>query len=273
MLRILFLLFLPGFGHSQAVRQITRIGPGALAPYSAQSLQPLTPDQNPAYLSKIRQTQFSAGTEIPFFLSELSLSGFGASIPLKTGSFGFFASHAGSNPWQENYFSIAVGRHLGEQLSLGLRTGLVLIKGRNKAALAVTAEYGTILHISKEWHMGLHLLHPFRAGFSGSSGEKLGRSFRVGMGFDASKQVHLGGMAYIDEDASNGFIFGITYQPIPSVFTECQLNTDPGNWTFSLGLQTGKHVWKLGSTTQMLLGWSPFFQFHFFPGNKKIHEN
>lgn len=149
---------------------------------------------NPAALA--HTTTLSGGLygERRFLLQELAFYQAALCVPTPSGQFGFTGSYFGQHAHSEGSVGLAYGRRLGTKIDIGARFNYhaLMIAGYGTAS-ALYVEMGTLLHLTEQVHLGLHISNPTSAGIGKEGEEPLPVVGTAGVGYEVSQQFFVAG--------------------------------------------------------------------------------
>lgn len=204
---------------------------------------------------------FSAGVfyESRFMMSELSMKGFAAALPMEFGTFGINVNSFGFSQYGETKAGLAYAQKLGEHFSMGVQLDYFNTRiGENYGSSStVGGEIGLLAEPVKNLTVGLHLFNPTRAKLAGNLSERIPTIMRFGLSYKFSEQVFVITEAEKDVDYKTTFRGGLEYRPLPVFYIRAGATSNPGLVAMGFGVAMKKFRLDIASTFHSQLGFSP----------------
>ena len=157
--------------------------------------------ENQALLASSRHFVSGIYSERKYLLDELQYVVGTVSFPALAGGIGLQLQYFGYSVYNESNLGVSYGRQLGKWLDIGIQFNYHFLKiSGYGSAFSVNGELGIIFHLSDNLHVGLSIYNPGGSGWNGSSGEKLGASFKTGFGYVITNEFYLQLDLVKDED-------------------------------------------------------------------------
>lgn len=184
-----------------------------LSAYSTSQNDPLSFTGNQASLASLKSPGMGVFAETRFLLSQNSVYSAGASFKTSLGNIGVQVKYAGFKNFNDNNIGVAYARRLGKLADIGIQFNYYgyRIAGYGHAS-TLNFEIGTLLHLSKTLHAGVHVYNPLAANMGKHTDEKLAAVYKCGLGYDASENFFIGAEIVKEEDKPVTVIAGFQYQ-------------------------------------------------------------
>lgn len=129
-----------------------------------------------------------------FLLQELAFYRAVFCVPTSSGQFGFTGIYSGYSNHHELLAGLAYGRKLGGKVDVGAQFNYQVVKiAGYGSASTVFVEAGTVLHLDKQTHIGIHVSNPTSSQLGKDTKDLLPSVYTVGVGYEVSPQVFVGG--------------------------------------------------------------------------------
>jgi len=164
----------------------------ALGAYSRQSSNCFSLSGNQAALSKASFISWGIRQEKRFNLSDNSLLEARIVIPMDWGNVGCKFSYNGFAGYRQMQIGLAYGRKLSEVVSIGVQGNYYKISIPGYVQMSTfNVEGGVLLQISSTLTVGWHINNPVKWMAAFTTKEQLPYAYRMGIGYDASKEFFL----------------------------------------------------------------------------------
>lgn len=263
---ILFILSAAFASNAQLLRRPLTAGYIGLGAYSLNHVDAFSGIANQAALAQIKNITAGVYGERRFLLSELNNYSGVIVLPTRSGNFGIKTGYAGFSDFNETQLGISYGRSLGKKLDIGVQfnyNGIRISSYGN--ASAVSAELGSVFHLTEKFHTGFHILNPVGGKFGKEQNEKLASVYTVGFGYDASKKFFISCAIEKEEDQPVNVNAGMQYKFIPQLLVRAGISSATSSvWggaglffkSFRIDITTSYHP-QLGITPGILVLFNP----------------
>jgi hypothetical protein len=184
-----------------------------LAAYSNQFTNAFSFSGNTAALASTKR--FSAGvfSERRFNLEGLAGHTAAIALPTASGNFGIRGDYFGGAAYRESAAALAYARNLGEKVAVGLQFNYFnLAAAGYGSASAINFDAGVMIRLTPQLNAGIQACNPVAATMGSEGTERMPSVYRMGLGYDVSKQVLLSAEAEKVEDQPVGINAGLQYQ-------------------------------------------------------------
>lgn len=194
--------------------------------YSQHAIDAFSFLNNQAALAKVKNAEAGVLAEKRFLLDELSAYTAALVLPTHAGNFGFRTNYYGHSDYNESVIGLAYARNLGSRMDLGVQFNYnrVLVSGYGSASV-VSAEIGTIIHVSQQLHTGIHINNPVAMKFGKNSEEKLPSVYSFGIGYEPSSKSLLNLEIVKEDDEPVTVNAGFQYRPMEQVVVRAGISS------------------------------------------------
>jgi len=214
---------------------------------------------NQAGLARVRKTELGFSYENRFLVKELGCSALALVYPVKSGTFGFSAGYFGYPMYNEGKLALAYARVFGDHLCVGLQfdyNTVRIAEGYGNRRF-ITFEAGIIADITKELTVGAHIYNPVSSKLATSCDERAPAIFSLGFSYALSGNITL--LAETEKRISEkaSFNSGLEYRIDDRFELRMGVSTGISLFSFGAGFETGSFIISIGSSYNMILGYSP----------------
>ncbi|MBS1919333.1 MAG: hypothetical protein JST17_03665 [Bacteroidetes bacterium] len=254
---ILFLVSI-FFSEAQIIRKPVAAPYIGLGAYSKRHQDIFSFTSNQAALAQINNAAVGVYGERRFMLNDLNNYSAALALPTATGNFGLKTGYFGSSGYNETQIGLAYGRKMGEKIDIGAQFNYnaIRISGYGNSS-AVSFEVGTILHITEQIHLGIHVNNPVGGKFGKDQQEKLPSVYSFGLGYDASEKFFFSAEIMKEEDQPVNVNVGIQYKLLPQLLARAGMETATSSAWAGIGLSWKSFRIDVTSTYHPQLGLSP----------------
>jgi hypothetical protein len=211
---------------------------------------------NPAGMAL--QENIAAGVyyENRFLLPELSLKSAAVIVPANFGVLGLSFNQFGYSLYNENKLGIAYARSFGPMLRIGLQLDYLSTRFGNgyEGKDNVTFELGVQSQLTETVILGVFLFNPVKARLSEFTDERLPVIMRFGLTYLMTDKLI--GIAEIEKnfDLDPSLRFGMEYALTDVFYTRAGLATNPGLFTFGVGIILNNLHLDIAASMHQVLG-------------------
>lgn len=246
------------FSEAQIIRRPVAapyIGFGA---YSKRHQDIFSFTSNQAALAQINHAAIGVYGERRFMLNDLNNYTAALAIPTSSGNFGLKTGYFGSADYNETQIGLAYARKMGEKVDIGAQFNYngIRIAGYGSSS-AVSVEVGTVLHVTEQFHMGIHVNNPVGGKFGKDRQEKLPSVYSFGLGYDASEKFFFGAEILKEEDQPVNVNAGIQYKLLPQLLARAGMETATSSAWAGIGVSWKTFRIDVTTTYHPQLGVSP----------------
>lgn len=222
---------------------------------------------NQAALAEVKKACAGIYGERRFMLKELSNYSAALALPSKLGGFGLALYYFGGSQFNTSQVGAGYGKKLGDKIDIGIQFNFngISIAGYGSSS-TISAEAGTIIHLTEKLHIGLHVYNPAGGKFGKNGSEKLASVYSTGIGYEVSDKVFISTVIGKEEDQPVNINAGLEYRFADHFFSKTGVSTATGNYFFALGLQWKSIRIDAVNSWQNALGFTPgimlLFNFH-----------
>lgn len=224
---------------------------------------------NQAAMAFVKDISIGLFTERRFMMSELSYSAGGVTLPTKSGVFGINVSYAGFDVYNEKKAGLSYARLFSKKISAGIQfdyLGTSIAEYGNGSTF--TFEAGLLVKITDKFSTGAHVFNPVRVN-SGFIDEKVPTTLKLGVSYEPSDKVWLSAEAKKNIDQSPQFCAGLEYRVIDALHLRAGFETNPGLYSFGVGINVQQLKIDLATTYHQVLGVSPQLSISYAFAKKK----
>lgn len=224
---------------------------------------------NQAAMAFIKDISIGLFTERRFMLSELGYNAGGVIIPTKSGVFGLSFNYAGFDVYNEKKAGLSYARLFTEKISGGIQIdylGTSIAEYGNGSTF--TFEAGLMVKITDKFSTGAHVFNPVRVN-SGFVEEKVPTTLKLGVSYEPGKKVWLAAEAKKNIDEPAQFCAGLEYRVIDALHLRAGFETNPGLYSFGVGINVQQLKIDLATTYHQVLGVSPQISLSYAFSKKK----
>lgn len=166
---------------------------------------------NQAALARLPQLAGGVYAERRFMQEKLNNYQVMIAVPTDRGGLGIAAHYFGAAEYNESMVGIAYARQLG-RIDLGVQFNYAMMRaaGYGGDGTAVV-EVGTLWHITDQVHVGVHVFNPYGGKYGKQGQEKMAWGYKMGLGYEVSKQVLLSAEWVKEEGRDLNVVAGVQY--------------------------------------------------------------
>lgn len=225
---------------------------------------------NPAAMAFFDQTVAGFSCQNLFQVTELNTVFAGAIVPVSIGTFGARMGYFGTGNYNEQQFSFAYSRLLGEKISAGISCDYLISKlpSEYETAKVLTGEVGLLLQPVDKLSVGFHLSNISGSKFKKYELEGLPVVFRAGATWDEDNFL-LSTQIQMDNSGNTFFSLGSEINPVENLSIRAGVsNNRQTNYSFGVGYKFSKFTSDIAFSHHPLLGFSSFVTLQFSFRNK-----
>lgn len=215
---------------------------------------------NQAGLADIEDVTIGLGYDNSFLMKELATKHLAAAIPTKkSGVFGVSLQQYGFNLYNINKIGIAYAMKLSPNFSAGIMIDYVHLQLGDiyGSTGTFTFELGAKYKLDDQWTFGVHVFNPVMSKLAEYHDERLFSTLSLGTAFKASEQLLLTAEVQKTIDHKPDLKFGLDYKIVPVVSLRTGISTNPGIYSFGLGLNLNNFIIDFSGNYHQILGFSP----------------
>lgn len=214
---------------------------------------------NQAGLAYFNTPAAGAYFENRFLVKELSLKSGGVVLPVNDGVFGIKLSYFGYSLYNESKIGVAYARKFSDYFAAGLQLNYLITSiGDDYGSKGVaTFEVGLMSKVNPNLTIGAHVFNPINAKIAEYADERIPAVFRLGAAYSFDNNILLTVEAEKETNFDPALKFGIEYMIINEIFVRGGLSTNPGEYSFGIGLNLNKITVDFSSSMHHVLGYSP----------------
>jgi hypothetical protein len=229
--------------------------------YSHHFVDVFSGSANQAALSRLPRAGGGVYGERRFMQDKLSNFQAVIGVPTGRGGWGVSATYLGSGEYNESQVGIAYGMQLG-QVDIGMQMNYAMVRAAGYGSDGtLVVEVGTIWHMTRQVHVGVHVFNPYGGKYGKQSQEKMAWVYKMGMGYEVSEKVLLSFDVIKQEDKDVTVLAGLQYALDGKLFVRAGLATATASPWMSVGWAwknmrtdiTGSYHPQLGFTPGLLL--------------------
>ena len=259
-IKLLFTAFICVVGHAvnaQSLRQPVSAIYLAASSYSSQHADVFSFLNNQAALAKIKNLQAGVYGEKRFLLAATSLYAFAVAIPTEKGNFGINVKYGGFKSFNESQIGIAYAKSLSNKVDIGIQFNYYTYKIPSYLnAAAVTFEIGTLVHLTNQLNLGIHVYNPVGGKFF-KTGEKLTAAYKVGLGYDFSENFYVSTEIVKEENVAINVNTGVQYNFMKQFFARVGMASATSTSYAGFGVGWGNLRLDVTASYHPQLGLSP----------------
>ena len=195
---------------------------------------------NPGALAGIEKPSAGLFYGSGYMASEMSTKGASVTMPLATGVFSLTGSYYGYSLYNEQRYSLAYGKTLGQKFSAGISLDYCMMSiGNNYGTKgAFTFGAGMLASLNKELTIGGRIFNPFRVSISKNIESHVPSLISFGLAYRFSQQLTLS--SEIEKNSENSPVAGLgfDYSPVNKFHIRGGFSVNPGTWSFGIGFKT-----------------------------------
>lgn len=213
---------------------------------------------NQAALAQVKNIAVGVYGERRFMLNELNNFTAAFALPTSSGNFGMKTGYFGFSDYNETQVGLAYGRKMGEKLDIGAQFNYnaIRISGYGNSS-AISFEIGTVLHVTEQFHVGIHTSNPVGGKFGKSQDEKLPSIYSFGAGYDASEKFFFSAEILKEENQPVNVNVGLQYKLLPQLLTRLGMETATSSAWAGVGVSWKIFRIDVAATYHPQLGISP----------------
>lgn len=214
---------------------------------------------NQAGLARIRKAESGIFYENRFMVKELGYSAMALAYPVNAGTLGFSAGYFGYSMFNEVKLGLAFAKSFGKYLAFGLQfnyNSVRLAESYGNSSF-ITFEAGMIADITPKLSIGAHIYNPVSSKLAVYNDERAPAIFSVGASYILSGNITL--LAEAEKNISEKATFnsGLEYKIADRIAFRIGVSTGVSSFSFGAGFQTRGLIFSIGSSYNMILGYSP----------------
>ncbi len=212
---------------------------------------------NQAGMAWVKDMGFNLLAEQRFLLNAIRTVSAGGVLPMKSGSFGMTLQYYGNDAFNEQRVSIAYGRKLMENFSIGaaldyLNTNIQEYGSKG----ALTFELGLMARFTPKLNMGVHVFNPLSVKLTEE--ENLPSVLKLGIKYTPTEKVGIFAEVEKDIDFNVRTHWGVEYELIEDFNLRLGVATQPVEISFGVGYQLKNGLLlDVASRYHEVLGFSP----------------
>ena len=230
----------------------------AVVVYSKNFSDPFAGSINPAALAQAKQAGAGVYTDRMFMLKDLSNFAAAIVLPVKWGGFGLAARYFGGPHFNTAQLGIGYGKKLGDKADAGIQFNYntIQLAGYGSAGV-ITVEAGTLLHISNQLHLGLHIYNPLGGKFGTLNNEQLASVYTAGLGYDVSAVFFVSAACSKETDQPINISASMQYAVSKRLFLRLGISGSIASYFFGLGTGWKNYRIDIISSWKAPLGFTP----------------
>ncbi len=247
-------------GTAEAGNDLNAVGgrSASLAHASSPLSGPFSTFYNPAGLARLEQISLAAYSQNRFLLEDLNHHSVAAALPTKSGTFGIGVSYYGFELYNEAKGSLAYGRKLAQNLTLGAQFDFYQISqadfdSKSVMTFGIGAQYRPVKDIT----IGAHLYNPINAKVTDYTVDNLPTIIQLGISYEVIPNVLVITEAEKNIDEKVIIKAAVEYHPVPALFVRGGIASNPGIMVLGAGIQLKKFRIDVGGSYHSYLGYSP----------------
>lgn len=213
---------------------------------------------NQASLANLKAGGFAASGERRFMLEDLKALTFVLAVPTASGTIGLQGDYFGGAGLKESELGFLYARKITKVVDVGIQFNYhaVTIAGYG-AASAVNFEGGANVHLTETLHVGFHIYNPTSSKLGKIESEKLAAVYKVGLGYEISKQLFLGFEVVKQQQQQPGVNVGLDYYLHEKVLLKAGLSTLSNNIYAAVGYRFSLAAIHFYTAYHQQLGFTP----------------
>lgn len=229
-----------------------------ISAYSQHSADAFSFLSNQAALAQLKNAEAGVFAEKRFLLDELSAYTAAVALPTASGNFGLKTNYYGNTDYNESVVGLAYGRNLGNKMDVGIQFNYnrILAAGYGSANV-ISAEVGTIIHVSEQLHTGIHINNPVAMKFGKNNEEKLPSVYSFGIGYEPSDKALLNLEIVKQEDEPVNINAGFQYKPAEQILVRAGISSATSRVWLGAGVLLKNFRIDVMSSYHSQLGLSP----------------
>lgn len=254
----ILLIFLCANVSSQTLRHPISARYIGLGAYSRNFIDAFSFTSNQAALAGIKSGAAGVYGENRFLISETNMYTAVVAMPTQQGNFGIQADYFGFSDYNESQVGLAYARSLGSKFDLGIKFNYYGFRATGYgSASTVNFEIGAIAHLSEKLHAGIHIYNPTGAKLSKADDEKLGSSYKFGLGYEVSDKFFVSTEIVKDEDMPVNVNAGVQYNFEKRFFVRAGIATETTNSYAGAGISWKNLRLDVSASYHPQLGFTP----------------
>ncbi len=229
-----------------------------LTAYSTEQQDPFSFLGNQGALANATSSAIGIFGENKFGLKELAQYNISGLVKSKFGNFGFSTQLAGSSTFKENNIGFAYGRKLSSKLDIGAQFNYYnyRIPGYSGAS-AIYFDVAALMHVSEKLNIGFQVSNPTSVTLLKTENEKLPALYKIGMGYDASKDFFVAAELLKTEGQEVAAVAGFQYNFLKQFFVKAGVNTQTSLLFTGAGIKLRYFRLDIAGSYHPQLGFSP----------------
>jgi len=215
-------------------------------------------NNNVAGICSFKNTSFGINNQVPFKITELSLSSLALVAPTKWVHTGFSLDNYGNALFNQQKISLGLAKLLSKTFSIGISLDYVhtQIQGYGNSGTFVPAG-GVLYKPHQKLHIGLKIFNPNQIKYSENITDKIPTYARLGLLYKINNHVQL--LVDADKTLQKDMIMrcGIDYEIHPSFSLRAGWASNPMFFTFGFALSLKKLRIDFASSIHEVLGLTP----------------
>jgi hypothetical protein len=214
---------------------------------------------NVATLGTLSQSSIGTFAERRFGLQDINNATLLAAIATKSGGIGIEANRYGFAGFSETQVGVGYGRNINNKISIGGKVNYYTqqIPSYGKANV-VNIEAGMLLQLTPRLKSGVSMFNPIASKFGIDNSEKLASIYKLGIGYDVSNKVFIGGEFVKQENTPLNFVGMVHYQFEKMFYAKVGVSTAAANVFAAAGVSlSNQFKIEIFTSHHQQLGFSP----------------
>ncbi|MEO5683675.1 MAG: hypothetical protein ABIQ88_13590 [Chitinophagaceae bacterium] len=236
---IAILLLLTGrHVHGQSTRSPLATRYTATGAYSKNFTDAFSGTVNQAALAQIKEATAGVYGERRFMLKEISNYAAAIAMPTRLGGFGISARYFGGQQFNASQIGLGYGKKLHDKIDIGVQFNynMMSLPGYGSSN-TINFEAGTILHVTEQLHIGVHVYNPVGGKYGKLKSEKIASVYSTGVGYEASDKLFISSDISKEEDQPLNINVSLQYIFAESFFTRLGVASSTGSYFFGCGVK------------------------------------
>lgn len=216
---------------------------------------------NPGALGYLKEGGVGVSYHNRYLLKELQQQSITFALPLKVGVISAGAQTYGQTQFRTNRIGVGYSMILAEKLSAGVQLNYqnVRLNSDYGTKHQVSAEFGLLAKLSKDFSLGFSVVNLNRAGLSTTTyaDDRFSTVFRLGANYMISNKLNF--LLEVEKEVETDVRLkgGIEYQPVENFYLRFGANGGPVELSFGFGYQWQQLSIDINSFWHQTLGWTP----------------
>lgn len=259
MISLIFsLLFLPLLGYGQIDNEALGARARGLGNAAVTLRETWAIFNNVAGLATLEDASLGFTYDNRFGVAEFQTFGIAGVLPVAWGVGGLSVSRFGDELYSETRIGLGFAREL-DKVSLGLKVNYLQVNLQDLgSAGAVVLEFGGLVQISPELHLGAHIYNLNQAQMTTDfdDAERIPTVLKAGLSFRPIETLRLNVETEKDIDYEASFKAGVEYEIIPKLSLRTGIQTKPFANHFGLGFRPRRLDIQYALSSHQVLGLS-----------------